>query len=208
VREVRAVRWGLVPSWWKPGLDPKTNKAKDHAVAAQRPGRPGGHRAVVAGPVRQAPAVLPAAGYYEWLPGEDADGKPVKQPYYIHPADGVLSFAGLYELWPDPAKDADDPDRWLWSAAIITHHATWLAGVMNDRTPVILPPDRIDAWLDPRLTDKAAVQELIGGIEYEPLQVRAVSTAVNKTGRGASRGPELIAPIDDHGDQPLQLVPA
>jgi putative SOS response-associated peptidase YedK len=48
-------------------------------------------------------AVLPAAGYYEWLPGEDAGGRPVKQPYSIHPADGVLSFAGLYERWPDPA---------------------------------------------------------------------------------------------------------
>jgi putative SOS response-associated peptidase YedK len=79
---------------------------------------------------------------------------------------------------------------------------------MNDRTPVILPPDRIDAWLDPQLTEKGAVQNLIGGIDHEPLQVRAVSTAVNKTGRGASRGPELIEPIDDHGDQPLQLVSA
>jgi putative SOS response-associated peptidase YedK len=79
---------------------------------------------------------------------------------------------------------------------------------MNDRTPVILPPARIDAWLDPKLTDKDGVQQLISGIEYEPLQVRAVSTAVNKTGPGASRGPDLIAPIDDHGDQPLQLVPA
>jgi putative SOS response-associated peptidase YedK len=120
----------------------------------------------------------------------------------------VLSFAGLYELWPDPAKDDDAPDRWVWSASIITHHATWLAGVMNDRTPVILPSDRIDAWLDPDLTDKDAAQRLISGIESEPLQVRAVSTAVNKTGRGASRGPELIEPIDDRGDQPLQLLPA
>ena len=137
-----------------------------------------------------------------------ADGKPFKQPYYIHPAGGLLSFAGLYELWPDPAKEEDDPDRWLWSAAIITHHATWLAGEMNDRTPVILPPDRIDAWLDPELTDKTAALKLISGIEYEPLQVRAVSTAVNKTGRGGSRGPELIEPIGEPSDQPLQLVPA
>jgi putative SOS response-associated peptidase YedK len=79
---------------------------------------------------------------------------------------------------------------------------------MNDRTPVILPPDRIDAWLDPHLTDKNEVQKLISGIEYEPLQVRAVSTAVNKTGRGASKGPELIEPLADHADQPLQLIPA
>jgi putative SOS response-associated peptidase YedK len=79
---------------------------------------------------------------------------------------------------------------------------------MNDRTPVILPADRIDAWLDPELTDKDAVQDLISGIEHEPLQVRAVSTAVNKTGRGGSRGPELIDPLGDHADQTLQLVPA
>jgi putative SOS response-associated peptidase YedK len=76
--------------------------------------------------------------------------------------------------WPRSDRSvAYDPDRWLWSAAIITHHASWLAGVMNDRTPVILPADRIDVWLDPDLTDKDAVQQLISGIEYEPLQVRA-----------------------------------
>jgi hypothetical protein len=32
--------------------------------------------------------------------------------------------------------------------------------------------------------------------------------AVNKTGRRGSRGSELIEPIGEHGDQPLQLVPA
>jgi putative SOS response-associated peptidase YedK len=69
-------------------------------------------------------------------------------------------------------------------------------------------PDRIDAWLDPHLTDKDAAQRLISGIEYAPLQVRAVSAAVNKTGRGASKGPELIEPLADHADQPLQLTPA
>ena len=207
-RQVRAVRWGLVPSWWKPGIDPKTSKQKTmpslHNARADKVATAPSWR----GPFAKRRAVIPAAGYYEWLPARSADGKPFKQPYYIHPADGLLSFAGLYELWQDPAKEEDDPERWLWSAAIITHHATWLAGVMNDRTPVILPLDRIDAWLDPELTDKVAALKLISGIEYEPLQVRAVSTAVNKTGRGGSRGPELIEPIGEPSDQPLQLVPA
>ena len=207
-RQVRAVRWGLVPAWWKPGIDPKTNKQTTmpslHNARADRVATAPSWR----GPFAKRRAVIPAAGYYEWLPTEDADGKPFKQPYYIHPTDGLLSFAGLYELWPDPAKDEDDSDRWLWSATIITHHATWLAGVMNDRTPVILPPDRIGAWLDPELTDKNAALKIISGIKYEPLWVQAVSTAVNKTGRGGSRGPELIEPIGEHGDQPLQLIPA
>ena len=207
-RQVRAVRWGLVPAWWKPGIDPKTGRQKTmpslHNARADKVSAAPSWR----GPFARRRAVIPAAGYYEWLPARSADGKPVRQPYYIHPADGLLSFAGLYELWPDPAKEEDDPDRWLWSAAIITHHATWLAGEMNDRTPVILPADRIGAWLDPELTDKTAALKLISGIAYEPLQVRAVSTAVNKTGRGGSRGPELIEPIGEPSDQPLQLVPA
>ena len=100
------------------GVLPTLHNARSGRVAAAPSWR---------GPFTERRAVIPAAGYYEWLPTEDAGGKPVKQPYYIHPADGILSFAGLYERWPDPAKDPDDPDRWLWSAAIITHHATWLA---------------------------------------------------------------------------------
>jgi hypothetical protein len=32
-----------------------------------------------------------------------------------------------------------------------------------------------------------------------------VSTAVNKAGRGGSKGPELIQPLADHSDQPPQL---
>src|ERR1700742_23155 len=67
-RQVRAVRWGLVPAWWKPGADPKTGKQKTmpalHTARADK--------------VRPAPwwrarfakrrAIIPAAGYYEWLP--------------------------------------------------------------------------------------------------------------------------------------------
>ena len=207
VREVRAMRWGLVPAWWKPGVDPGTGKPRrmpswHNARADRLAGAPSWR-----GPFAKHRAIIPAAGYYEWLAEQDADGNDIKQPYYVHPGDGLLSFAALYERWADPAKDPDDPDRWLWSTAIITHHATWLAGEMNERTPVILPADRIDAWLDPALTDKQQAQELISGIDYPLLQVRAVSTAVNRTGRGAARGPQLIEPVDGRGDAALRMAP-
>lgn len=207
-RELRAVRWGLVPPWWKPGIDPKTKKQKTmptlHNARADKVASAPSWRAAFA----RRRAVIPCSGYYEWLSSEDAEGGSFKQPYYAHPAadTGVLSFAGLYELWEDKTRDEDDPERWLWSAAIITTHATWLAGEMNDRTPVILPPERIDAWLDPTLIDKDAALRLITELEYEPLEVRAVSTAVNKTGRGGSKGPELIEPLEDTGDVALHLA--
>lgn len=97
VREVHAVRWGLVPGWWKPGDDPKTGKPKRlpslHNARADRLTSAPSWRA----PFARRRAILPATGYYEWLNAEDADGKAVKQPYYVHPGEGLLSFAALYE---------------------------------------------------------------------------------------------------------------
>ena len=106
------------------------------------------------GPFRRQRAVIPAAGYFEWAPRQ-RDATVRKQPYYLHPTDpnGVLSFAGLYELWRDPSKDKSDPTRWLWTAVIITTDATGPAGDIHDRTPLILPPDRVNAWLDPTRTE-------------------------------------------------------
>jgi ATP-dependent DNA ligase len=139
------------------------------------------------------------------MPVERADGTVRKQPYYIHPVqtDAVLSVAGLYELWRDPERTADDPNRWLWTATVITCDATGPAGEIHDRTPMILPEERVDAWLDPDLTDKKQVRELLTGIEVPPLEARAVSPAVNRVG---TNRPELLEPIDTGADQQLQLA--
>lgn len=65
-----------------------------------------------------------------------------------------------------------------------------------------MPPDRIDAWLDPALIDPAAVRKLLTGIELDPLVVRAISTDVNKVGTNT---PALIDPLPEARDRPLQL---
>ena len=127
-----------------------------------------------------------------------------KQPYFLHPTDpnGVLSFAGLYELWRDPSKDKSDPTRWLWTAVIITTDATGPAGDIHDRTPLILPLDRVNAWFDPTRTEPAQIYEVLDGIVLEPLAVRLVSTRVNRVG---ADGPDLVEPLTEHLDEPLQL---
>ncbi|WP_211298372.1 SOS response-associated peptidase family protein [Kineococcus rhizosphaerae] len=56
------------------------------------------------------------------------------------PHDDVLAFAGLYELWPHPAEDEDDPDRWLWTSTVLTTRTSDTRGRIHDRSPAIVPP--------------------------------------------------------------------
>ena len=150
-------------------------------------------------------AAIPAAGYYEWMPATNSAGKPYKQPYYIHPQTAQpLIFAGLYELWRDRTRADDDPGRWLVSTTIITTDARGtVAGEVHDRTPVILPADRVDAWLDPATIDPERIGQVLSGIEVPALEIRAVATEVNRV---TSNGPQLLDPVDEAGDRPLQLA--
>lgn len=194
-RSLRPLKWGLVPFWAK---DPKIGSRMINARVETLAEKPAFRQAFA-----KRRTVLPANGYYEWAP-EEIDGKIRKQPYYIHPAeDGVLSLAGLYELWADPSLDKDDPERWLRTVTIITTDATGPAGEIHDRTPLILPIQRVDAWLDPQLTHPDKVRALLTGIELDPLAVRRVSTTVNNV---RTNGAQLLEPVGDEADQPLQLA--
>ena len=195
-RQLRTLQWGLVPSWAK---DPKIGNRLINARVETLADKPSWR-----GPFRRQRAVIPAAGYYEWAPREH-DSKVRKQPYYLHPTDppGVLSFAGLYELWRDPSKEKADPARWLWTAVIITTDATGPAGDIHDRTPLILPRDRVDAWLDPWRTEPDEIYEVLDGIVLESLAVRAVSHPGQSCGhqrprpdRAAGRAPRRTVATD------------
>ena len=137
--------WGLVPFWAK---DPKVGSRMINARMETVAEKPAYRRAF-----ERRRAILPADGYYEWYPTEELTkaGKPRKQPYFIRPKDdGVLAMAGLYEIWRDPAKAEDDPTRFLWTCTVLTTSAEDSLGQIHDRMPLMLSPDRYDAWLDPR----------------------------------------------------------
>jgi putative SOS response-associated peptidase YedK len=126
LRELRPLRWGLVPSWAK---EPKIGARMINARVETVHEKPAFRRAFV-----KRRRLLPADGFYEWQPGTDpATGKVRKQPYFIHPeSDQVMALAGLYEYWRDPAVPSDDdPAAWLTACTIITTEATDAAG----RTP-------------------------------------------------------------------------
>ena len=96
--------------------------------------------------------LLPADGYFEWYPTSQTTkaGKPVKQPFFIRPADGgVLAMAGLYEIWRDPTRAEDDPERFRWTCTVLTTEAEDSLGHIHDRMPLMVERDRWAQWLDP-----------------------------------------------------------
>jgi putative SOS response-associated peptidase YedK len=173
-RQLRTLRWGLVPSWAKDlRIGSKLVNARSETVTEKS--------AFKAAAARRR-CLIPADGYYEWTVTPDG-----KQPIYLH-GDGVMGFAGLYEIRPD----IEDPERWLWTYTILTCTTQDALGYIHDRSPVVLPPDLRAAWLDPRITDPATVRELLAAVPSPKLATYEVSTAVNSA---RNDGPELIDPL-------------
>ncbi len=180
VRQLRTLRWGLVPSW------SKDRKGAARLINARR-------ETVVEKPAFKKAAgrrrcLLPADGYFEWQ--KTAVGK---VPYFLHAQDDQpLAFAGLYELWPDPAMADDDPGRWLWTCTVITQQATDTLGEIHDRCPVVVPAQLHGAWLDCTTGDPAVAGRLLEAMPEPNLQPRVVSASVNSV---RNNGPELIRAV-------------
>jgi len=188
-RELRVVRWGLVPFWAK---DVKIGSRMINARSETLAEKPAFRRAFA-----KRRCLLPANGYYEWqsVPGA------AKQPMYISRADGrSLAFAGLYELWRDPSVDRDDEDAWLWTSTIITTSAPDELGMIHDRMPMIIDPAAWADWLDPANSDVADVRALLTPAAVGGLITYPVSTEVNSV---RNNGPQLIEQIDPGSVAPL-----
>ena len=137
------LRWGLVPFWAK---DPSIGNRMINARMETVTEKPAFRRAFA-----KRRCLLPADGYYEWYATEQQTkaGKPLKQPFYIHPADGsVMAMAGLYEIWKDPTRDDDDPERFRWTCTVLTTTAEDAVGHIHDRMPLLVEPERRAEWLD------------------------------------------------------------
>jgi putative SOS response-associated peptidase YedK len=181
-RRLLIARWGLVPSWAK---DVKIGSKLINARSETILDKPAFRKAAV-----KRRALVPAEGYYEWE--KTAGGK--KIPNYLYSEkDDLLAFAGLYEFWPDPSLPEDDPHRWLLSCTVLTTTAHDSLGHVHDRAPVIVPPDMYADWLDPGITDKTEVQQLLDSIPELPLTPRVVSDRVNSV---QNNGPELVEPAE------------
>lgn len=178
-RQLRAARWGLVPSW---ATDPKIGSRLINARFENAADKPA-FRAAFA----RRRCLIPADGYFEWyVPSQLPGGaKPRKQPYFIHRADGAdLALAGLYEFWrPTPEDD------WLVTVAVLTTAAAGPLATIHDRMPVILDRAAYRQWLDPSAVVGPGFD---GALDLDLLTARPVSTAVNSVRNNSA---ELLTPI-------------
>ena len=184
-RELRAVRWGLVPSWAK---DVSVGNRLLNARVESLTEKPAFRAAA-----RSRRCLVPADGWYEWAKRLDAA---TKQPYFITPEDGSgLAFAGLYEVWGRGA------DR-LYTCTVVTAPAVGALTEIHHRMPLVLPPDRWADWLDPDRDDVDVLAAPTPPDVVEGLELRPVGTAVNNV---KNNGPELAARAESVGepaDQP------
>ncbi len=130
-RHLDLVRWGFIPSWVKevqPGR-PLINARVETVYE-----KPSFKNAI-----RRRRCLFPTDGFYEWQ--GDVPGK--KQAYFIHrPDHSLFAFGGLWEHW----MGADGSE--LESAAMLTTEPNLPVATIHDRSPVVIPPQDFDRWLD------------------------------------------------------------
>ncbi len=173
-RELVAMRWGLVPSWWSKPLKEMrvaTFNARAETVA---------DKPMFRDAFRRTRCLIPASGYYEWQ--DTPDGK---QPYYFTRRDGQpITIAGLWDTWRD--KQAAETIK---SAAMVITDANEVIGELHDRMPVILEQDQFEPWLS-----GAAGVEILTPAANDVLQRWPVSRRVNSS-RADDGDASLIDPI-------------
>ncbi|MGW6058920.1 SOS response-associated peptidase [Streptomyces sp. NPDC055189] len=206
VRQLRTLKWGLVPSWSK---TPEGGARMINARAETVHEKPSYRRAFTS-----RRCVIPADGYYEWVTGTgerdlEVEGKkkrPRKQPYFVTPADGsVFAMAGLYEFWRDKTLPDEHPLAWWVTCTVITTEAETAPLAVapeegprslhdiHPRMPLMLTPDRWDAWLDPSRTDPEDLRTLLEPPPHGLMRAFPVSTAVSNV---RNNGPELLKELE------------
>jgi putative SOS response-associated peptidase YedK len=160
-REIRRMRWGLIPAWAKdPAIGNQLINARAETVATKPAFRAA---------LRERRCLIVTDGFYEW----QARGRR-KEPWCIRMQDGrPFAFAGLWERWTDPEGRA------IESCTIITTAPNALIKRFHHRMPVILAPRDYDLWLDVRIRDVDRLLLLLAPYPPENLTAYPVSPLVN-----------------------------
>ncbi|WP_413616399.1 SOS response-associated peptidase [Halomonas cupida] len=106
--------------------------------------------------------IIPASGWYE------SHGMP-PDPYYVSRSDGALLLIGGVWVENNVGK---------LTMAALSEPARPNAGNLNDRMPLCLSEDCVDAWLSPELTDRGELRKAVHRIDVTMLTHWQVSNRV------------------------------
>lgn len=179
-REIRLVRWGLIPQWAKdPSIGAQLINARAETLAEKPSFRV---------PLKKQRCLIPADGFYEWTRG--GKGK-TKTPVYFKLKSGdPFAFAGLWDCWMDDDSGA------VITCTIITTAANELAAKVHDRMPAILKAEDCEDWINPAPKTYEELKDRLTPYPAEQMEFYPVSNLVNNP---RTDSPECIRPAAEEG---------
>jgi len=172
-RELRLLRWGLLPYWVN---DPSDWPTLINARAETAHVKPAFQDAFA-----DRRCLVVGDGFYEW---KREGGQ--RRPFYVRRGDGLpLGFAGLWEHWERAGQNVE-------SCTILTTKANELVAPLHDRMPVIIPARSYALWLDPAVRSHHELEHLLRPLPAEELIASPVSSYVNRTDHDDRRCIEAI----------------
>ena len=192
VRWLRALRWGLVPSWAKDASGAARAVNARVETLLEEP--------AFASAATARRCLVPVDAWYEWQRSpvaEDPGGEPRTQPFAVSARDGSrLSLAGIYEFWRDRSLPEGAPQRWLVTFAIVTTAAEPGLDRLHERMPVVVPPDMRDAWLEPDRDDADGVREVLAALPRDLFETALDARPVaRRAGGGRAQDAGLLDPV-------------
>lgn len=177
-RRMEAMRWGLVPHWYKkPNDGPLLINARAETVLEKPAFRTAVHARRV---------LIIASGFYEWT--QDAQG--ARDPWYITRTDAApMAMAAVWQPWTDPQTGEE-----MRTVAALTVGANAAMTVIHHRMPVIVEAANYALWLGEK--GKGAAP-LMRAAADDALCWRRVARKVNSN---RASGPELIEPWEPDED--------
>lgn len=171
-RMMEAMRWGLIPPWYKkPNDGPLLINARSETVLE----KPAFREAVHARRV-----LIVASGFFEWT----KDAQDGRDPWYITRRDGQpLAFAALWQSWQDPASGEQ-----MRTVAALTVGANKRMQAIHHRMPVVIEKPDWALWLG---ENGKGAAPLMRAAADDILDWHRVDRAVNSN---RAAGPELIEP--------------
>jgi putative SOS response-associated peptidase YedK len=159
--EAVMMQWGLIPHWAK---DIKATHRPINARAESLSEKP-----MFRDLLKSKRCLVPASGFFEWK-----QERGHKIPFYVHLKDEpVFAFAGLYDIWSNPAGTT------LSTYTIITTAPNALMAPIHDRMPVILQSEDEKRWISPGPLGADDLHRIFSPYPVEEIEIYPVSDRVN-----------------------------